>query len=177
MMRKPGIVIASHLSENELSKRMKEAESIDQFRRYQVIYLRLTNPKMSLKQVASTCAVAYRTVVTWTWYYNKHGAEKYILSGRGGRRKAHLSEKKELKLLEKLSSKATKGQVITALAVKKAAEKEVGHELPKDYAYDLMHRHNWRKIVPHTHHPKKNAEAQQSFKKTSRPCWLPPEKN
>jgi hypothetical protein len=33
------------------------------------------------------------------------------------------------------------------LAVKKAAEKEVGHELPKDYAYDLLHRRKWRKIM------------------------------
>lgn len=174
-MRKLGQVVSSHLSSEELHKRMMEADSIEQLRRYQVIYLRLTEPTMPVAKVARLCAVAYRTVTQWTWYYNKHGVEEYILSGKGGRRNFHLSEDAEKDLLVKISDKAVNGIIITALSVKRAAEKVLGHELPKDYAYDLMHRHKWRKIKPHTHHPKKNPEAQEAFKKTSRTCWISPE--
>ena len=174
-MRKSGQIVEGHLSSEELHKRMTEADSIEQLRRYQVIYLRLSEPMMPVSKVAELCAVAYKTVTQWTWFYNKYGVEKYILSGKGGRRNCHLSEDAERDLLVQLSEKAAKGVIITALSVKRAAEKVIGHELPKDYAYDIMHRHKWRKIKPHTHHPKKNPEAQEAFKKTSRTCWIPPE--
>ncbi len=174
-MRKSGSVIADHLSVEELQVRMSGACSIDQFRRYQVIFLRLSEPELSVGKVAQLCAVAYRTVTQWTWQYNKFGPDEYILSGKGGRRRGLMPEHKEIALLARLSEKAQKGQVITALAVKKVAEKALGRDLPKDYAYDLLHRHRWRKIMPHTHHPKQNPETREAFKKTSRTCWLPPE--
>lgn len=176
-MKKGVLVIRNILSADELQRRMKESDSIEQFKRYQVIFLRLTNPDMPVGQVAQTCGVAYRTVTQWTWYYNHSKIEDYLLAGRGGRRRSHLSEENEIKLLSCLCQKAEKGQIITVQAVRKAAEGAVGHELPKDYAYDLLHRHKWRKIMPHTHHPKKDAEKQEAFKKTSRTFWLPPEKN
>lgn len=176
-MRKTSSAVVNHLSAEDLRKRMSEAFSIDQFRRYQVIYLRLSSPELSVSKVAELCSVAYRTVTQWTWLYNTYGVEEYTLAGRGGRRNAHLSEEDEIKLLESLRGKADNGQVVTVLKVKKAAEKVIGRELPKDYAYDLLHRHRWRKVMPHTHHPKKDAGAQEAFKKTTRHYWLPPEKD
>lgn len=170
-------VVKPHLIAEELQQRMKDSDCIEQYRRYQVIFLRQTKPELPVSTVALMCAVAYRTVTQWTWYYNKYGVEQYILSGKGGRRNCHLSESAEIELLNSLAGKAKKGHVIIALSVKKAAEKIIGHELPKDYAYDLMHRHRWRKIMPHTHHPKKDQTAQETFKETSRTCWIPPEKN
>lgn len=175
MKRKDEMVVAGHLRAEDLERKMKEAESIEQYRRWQVIFLRQSNPSMPVGKVAKLCAVAYRTVTQWTWLYNNNKPEDYVLSGRGGRRYGHLSEDAEIKLLQNLKEKAGKGHLITVLAVKKTAEKEVGHELPKDYAYDLLHRHKWRKIMPHTHHPKKDGQAQEAFKKTSRIFWLPPE--
>lgn len=176
-MRKSQDIVAAHMNQEELLLRMKKADCIEQLKRYQVIYLRLTNPDMSVSQIASLCGVAYRTVTQWTWYYNRHGAEKYMLSGKGGRRNAHLSEEEEISLLNTLHGKAEKGYIVTVQAVKKAAEKLIGHELPKDYAYDLLHRNKWRKIMPHTYHPNRDAEKQESFKKTSKSFWLPPEKS
>lgn len=168
-MIKSGQVVAAYLSADELRELMAESNSIEQHKHYHVVYLRLTEPSMAVSKVADICSIAYKTVTQWTWFYNKYGVEKYILSGKGGRRNCHLSEEAEKDLLLKLSEKAVKGVIITALSVKRAAEKVIGHELPKDYAYDIMHRHKWRKIKPHTHHPKKNPEAQEAFKKLPRP--------
>lgn len=177
MKKKSDSLIVGHLSNEALEDRMKNADTIEQFRRWQVIFLRQNNPSMPVVQVAQICAVAYKTVTQWTWLYNHNKPDDYLLSGRGGRRYGHLSEDAETKLLDSLKEKAAKGHVVTVLAVKKAAEKEVGHELPKDYAYDLLHRHNWRKVMPHTHHPKRDEDAQEAFKKSFRISWIPPEGN
>ena len=163
--------IAGHLSAEELQRRMKEADSIDQFRRYQVIYLRLTYPAMPVGEVAKICSVPYRTAIHWTWLYNHNKIEDYLLACRGGRRNCHLPEAAEAVLLRGLYEKSERGQIITVQSVKQAAEQAVGHELPKDYAYDILHRHRWRKGMP----PASITDKQDAIKRTPRNCWMSPE--
>ncbi len=170
-------MIKEHLSDKKLKQLLDNSKNIEQFKRYQVIYLRKTQPKLTVNTVAQICSVASRTVTQWTYYYNKFGAEKYILKGRGGRRNFHLSWEEEAQLLASLNLESENGNIITALKIKKAAEKIIGKKLSKDYAYDLMHRHNWRKIMPHSHHPKTSSEKKKISRKTSQNCWIPPESN
>jgi len=172
----PKTAIEPHLKKSELKHRMNEAQSLDQFRRWQVIYMRLAQPGLSVGAVADACGVRYRTVTQWTWMYNKFGPREYCLAGRGGRRRGLLGLEQERRLLVELTVKAKKGQVVTARIVRERAERLVGHSVSKDYAYDLLHRHEWRKVQPRPHHPKRNKAKQQAFKKTSRTCWIPPEK-
>jgi len=168
-------MIEPHLSLEEVSLKLKESNSINQYRRWQVIFLRLKNPEMSVQDVADQCCIPYRTVTQWCWFYNTKGAESYILIGRGGRRRFHLTEEGEREVLQAILEKAQRGVIVTAQTVKLFAEKKIGRELPKDYAYDLLHRNNWRKIMPHTYHPQGNEEARETFKKSTRIFWLPPE--
>ena len=170
-------MIHPHLSLDELSFRMKESCSIEQFRRWQAIFLRLQNPRISVREVANICTVSYKTIVQWTWLYNTLGADHYVLIGRGGRHRYLLTEEQELELLHSLQAKATRGVIVTAHLVKISAEQKIGREVPKDYAYDLLQRNRWRKIMPHTHHPGGNGETRSTFKKTSRIHWLPPEQS
>lgn len=170
-------MIAEHLSLGELERRQKDASSIEQFRRWQVILIRVKNPSMSVREVAGICGVAYKTVTQWSWLYNTQGPENYILTGRGGRHRCHLSEEKEQQLLQSIQKKAGQGIIVTVQSVKKAAEKMIGRELPKDYAYDLLHRWGWRKVMPHTYHPDGDENTREAFKKTSRVCWRPPDRN
>lgn len=170
-------MIQPHLTVEEISLRMKEACSVAQFRRWQAIFLRLQTPSLSVCEIANICSVSRKTVVQWTWLYNTKGPENYILVGRGGRHRFILSETAEQELLQSLQEKAERGVIITAHAVKIAVEAKVGHEVPKDYAYDLLHRNRWRKIMPHTYHPNGDENARSAFKKTTRICWIPPEKN
>jgi len=170
-------VIAGHLTLDELKKRMKDADCIEQLKRYQVVFMRLKEPLKPVAQIADLCGVSYKTVTQWTWIYNTEGPDALLLKGRGGRRNALMGEVQESTLLKELETKAEKGLIITAASVRQAAERLLGRKLPKDYAYDMLHRNKWRKIKPHTHHPKKDEAAQESFKKTSRTCWLPPERS
>ena len=61
-MIKSGQVVAAHLSADELRDLMAESDSIEQHKRYQVIYLRLTEPSMAVSKVADICSIAYKTV-------------------------------------------------------------------------------------------------------------------
>jgi transposase len=172
----PKPTIEAHLDKHELKQKMNEAQGLDQFKRWQVIYLRLTQPQLSVNAVADASGVSYRTVTQWTWMYNKFGPRAYCLAGRGGRRKGLVDLEQERRLLEELTGKAQKGHIVTVRVVRKRVERLLGHSVSKDYAYDLLHRHEWRKVVPRPHHPKRNKAKQQAFKKTSRTCWIPPEK-
>ena len=172
----PRTNIRPHLKKKELKQKMEEAKSLDQFKRWQVIYMRLIQTGLSVSAIADACDVSYKTVTQWTWMYNKFGPRKYCLTGRGGRRKGFLAPEEERRLLEQLTVKANKGHVVTARVLREKAEKLLGRKVSKDYAYDLLHRHEWRKVQPRPHHPKRNEEKQRAFKKTSKTCWIPPGK-
>ena len=89
MRKKNSLVIVEHLGTEELERKMKGADTIKQFRRWQVIFLRQSNLSMPAGEVAKICAVAYKTVTQWTWLCNHNKVENYLLSGRGGRRYGH----------------------------------------------------------------------------------------
>jgi len=159
------MTIKKHLSKTELAKRVREASCIEEQRRWQVILLRQSQPRMAVKDVALTCGVAYRTVTQWTWGYNKHGPKWLEVKPRGGRRRGLMSLAEEKEFMGEVFADAPSAAHVTAARVRAAAEKRLGHPVPKDYAYDLFWRHGWRKVMPRTEHPKRNKQAQEDYKK------------
>lgn len=164
-----------HLSNETLAQRVREAVCLDQQRRWQVIYLRQTHPEMPVKNVAQACGVAYKTVTQWTWGYNKHGPLWLETKPRGGRRCGLMTPGQEAAFMDEMKARTHEASHVTAAKIKAAAEQRLGRALPKDYAYDLLWRHGWRKVMPHTHHPKADRQAQEAFKKNSRKFWMPPQ--
>ena len=169
-------MIEKHLSDETLAARVRESTCLDQQRRWQVVFLRQTQPGMPVKGVASACGVRYRTVTQWTWGYNRHGPGWLESKARGGRRRGLMSAQDEAAFMEGLARDAQGASHVNAAKVKAAAERRLGRKLPKDYAYDLLRRHGWRKVMPRTRHPKGDAQAREDFKKNSRKSWLPPQK-
>ena len=172
-MRRTAIV--GHLSAAELKKRMVESETREQFQRWQAIYLMATR-SLRADEVADIVGIAKGTIHQWVYTYNHKGSCALDLTGRGGRRSAFLDCEGEKVLLDALGEMAEKGAIIIAQTIREYAEKRLGHKVSKDYAYDLLHRHGWRKVVPRPKHPKRNKEEQEEFKKNFRPSWLPPRK-
>lgn len=170
------MAVKEHLSNEELSNRVRESTCLEQQRRWQAVYLRQAHPGMTVGNVAKTCGVAYRTVTQWTWGYNKHGPEWLEAKKRGGRRRGLMACEEESAFMEGLRHDAQDASHVTAAKVKSAAERRLGRELPKDYAYDLLWRHGWRKVMPRAHHPKADRQRREDFKKNSRKCWTPPQK-
>ena len=107
--------------------------------------------------------------------YNKDGADSIERSGWGGRRNCVelITFKQEELLLDSIKTQAQNGHILTIKGIRAAVEAFVKQTVSDDYLWDLFKRHDWKKKMPRPEHPKKNTEAQESFKKTSLMLWLP----
>ena len=169
-MRKTSI--RDHLNQEQIRKEMQGPGTREQFQRWQAIYLMAKG--LLVEQVAEYVGVAKGTIHQWVFQYNHQGPGSFSLQGRGGRRFGIMSVEEEADLLESLRAEAERGEIVGAFWLREMVEKKLGREVSKDYLYDLLHRHDWRKVVPRPRHPKADVEKQEEFKKNSRSCWQPP---
>ena len=75
----------------------------------------------------------------------------------------HPSEEK--KFLRQLIDSAHKGLITTIAKIKRADESQIEETVHKSTIYRLLERHEWRKVMPRSHHSKTNFEEQEEFKK------------
>ena len=81
----------------------------------------------------------------------------------------NMSYEEETALLEQFRSAAENGQVISVSEIKKAYDKALGRVTNKTQIYNVLRRHNWRKVMPRSKHPKKTSpEAIEASKKLSK---------
>lgn len=99
--------------------------------------------------------------------YNELGPESFDGPGRGGRRRSRLSTDEELDLLAALHDDAAEGRLVTVPQIRQVIETRTGEAWPLSTVYELLHRHEWRKVVPRPRHPRADAAAQDRFKKTT----------
>lgn len=158
--------VKDHLSEEELQIQMGQTKNIKQFKRWQIIYLAKTT-KLNGETISKVVNTSKSNVHTIVDKYNKEGPEALLLKKCGGRKEscAYMTLDEEAALLKELEEDGTKGLIITVKKIKKKAEEKLGHPVSKDYPYDLLNRHGWRKVKPRPVHPKKDPEEQEEFKK------------
>jgi hypothetical protein len=84
----------------------------------------------------------------------------------GGRRRENLSLTEEAAFLAPFIEKAKVGGILVVSEIKDALQVRLGRTVALASAYNLLHRHDWRKLVPDKRHPKSDPEAQEAFKKT-----------
>jgi len=87
-------------------------------------------------------------------------------TSRGGRRRENLSRAEESNFLMPFIEKAKVGGILIVSEIKDALENRLGRAVALASVYNLLHRHDWRKLVPDKRHPKSDPEAQEVFKKT-----------
>ena len=167
--------IVGHLKPEEIKERMLSSESRQQFQRWQVVYITATQ-HLKAEEVSDLVGVSAGTVHQWVHQYNHKGPDVLMLQGRGGRRRELLSWDEENELLQELRGKGEQGVIVIAKTIREHVTKKLGTEVSKDYAYDLLHRHGWRKIEPRPRHPKGDSAAREEFKKNFRRLWQPPQK-
>ena len=164
--------IVSHLNPEELKNHMRASKDRQQFQRWQVIHIMSTH-KYGAQEVAELVGVTKGTVYQWIHTYNQKGPDALILQGRGGRTGGLLTWEEEELLLNEISEEAKQKLVVIAQPIRRCVEKKLGRAVSKDYAYDLLHRHGWRKVSPRPEHPKVNKEQQEAFKKNDLTSWRP----
>ena len=89
----------------------------------------------------------------------------------GGRRRQLMSFEEEHAFLEPWIAQSEQGGILIVPPIHKALEEHLGRRVHLSTVYRLLARHGWRKVEPDTCHPKRDEEAQETFKKTSPKCW------
>jgi len=62
---------------------------------------------------------------------------------------------------------ASEGGILVVGQIKPVLEEALGRPMSLSAAYTLLHRHNWRKLVPDKRHPQSDPDAQEEWKKNS----------
>jgi transposase len=149
---------------------LKKAKTIEELRQAQALILPLEYG-FSIKQVAAVTGIS----CGWAWqlrsrFIRNEGKIDETAPKRGGRRRENLNKEEEIVFLAPFIEKATQGGILVVGEIKRALDARFGREVPLSSVYNLLHRHNWRKLAPDKKHPKANMEVQAEWKKNSRNC-------
>ena len=153
-----------HLTEDEIKSKMKETIEFWRVKRWLVIWNALVDPRPA-KEIALHLGMSVHTVRNLISIYNRYGSKGLETPGKRGRKNYYLSFEEEVKFLKSYEVKASSGQIATALEIKKAYEKKVGHKVHKTTVYRMLKRHGWRKVMPRPFHVDLKKDEQESFKK------------
>ena len=75
----------------------------------------------------------------------------------------------EREFLAPFLEQAATGSVLVVGQIKAALDQRLGREVALASAYNLLHRHGWRKLAPDNRHPQSDPLlAQEEWKKTPR---------
>ncbi len=85
----------------------------------------------------------------------------------GGRRHQNMTVEQERAFLAPFLSQAAIGGVLVVAQIKAALDQRLGRPVALASAYNLLHRHGWRKLVPDKRHPQSDPAAQEAWKKNS----------
>jgi transposase len=85
----------------------------------------------------------------------------------GGRKRQNMSLEQEREFLAPFVEQAQTGGILVVGQIKAALDKRLGREVALSSTYKLLHRHNWRKLVPDKRHPQSDPTAQEEWKKNS----------
>ena len=149
-----------------LSELMQAAKSVSEIRRVHCVWLRAALD-MPIEEIAKATGLAPASVRCYHSRYLKGGQAALRGPGRGGRRNANLTVEEESALLARFTDKAESGGILEVSEVKRVYEEVIGHGVPKSTIYRVLARHGWRKLVPRSHHPKRDLARQRGFKKNS----------
>jgi transposase len=157
------MLLTKGISENEAKYYMDTAKDKDTYRRWQTIWLFASG--MDIKEIPAIVQVSLMTVYKTIHRYNDGGPKAMETKKRGGRQWGKTTLEKEKEILDELINDSTKGLVVTAKMIKTKAEEVLQKPASIWYAYDMLQRHGWRKVIPRPVHPKADKEAQEEFKK------------
>lgn len=136
----------------EVRKRIKD-KKVD--KRLHAVQLR--GEGMKNQEIAEKLDTTHRMVSSWVSAYAKGGIEALLAKKRIGNHR-NMSFEEEKEFLSKYFIQAEKGQIVEVNEIKKEYIEKVGHSISNEQIYRVLHRHNWRKVMPRSKHPKKASE-------------------
>lgn len=146
---------------------LAKAKSVEELRQAQAVVLPLEFG-LSLEETAQAIGVS----VGWacqlrTRFVRAGGIPGRGRAARGGRRRENLTRDEEAAFLAPFFEKAKAGGILVVGEIKQALDARLGRKVALASAYNLLHRHDWRKLAPDKRHPKADVAAQEDWKKNS----------
>ena len=83
----------------------------------------------------------------------------------GGRNRQNMTVEEEREFLAPFLASAAAGGILVVGQIKAALDKRLGRKVALASAYNLLHRHDWRKLAPDKRHPQSDPLAQEAWKK------------
>lgn len=153
------------ISEQEY-ERIKEAEKKNKNKRVdkklQVLIMRHENK--GNEEISARTGYNVRYITTLMGQYKKQGLEEFIRIKQTSHNR-NMSVEQEAKVLAKFEEEADAGHELTVNEIRQGLESELGKETSVAYAYRVLKRHGWRKVMPRPKHPKAAAKEEQDSSK------------
>ena len=155
----------------EVLKQAKEqvtkAKTVEDLKQAQAVVLPL-EMGLTMEQTAEAIGVS----IGWACrlrrqFIRNGGMQQKDRPNRGGRRRENMTREEEAAFLSPFFEKAGSGGILVVSEIKQAIEDRLGRKIALASAYNLLHRHHWRKIVPDKRHAKADVNAQEDWKKNS----------
>jgi transposase len=141
------------------------AKTAKEVRQAQAVILPLEF-KMSLEQTSAITGVSKNWVNQLRNEFIHSSGIVQSNKSHGGRRRQNMSPADEALFLAPFIEKARVGGIMVVSEIKDALQAKLGRTVALASVYNLLHRNDWRKLVPDKRHPKSDPEAQEAFKKT-----------
>jgi transposase len=146
---------------------LKKARTLAEQRRIQAVLMRALDASPP-ELIAAVTGLSVATVRVLHSRFLREGEACLVgRPGRGGRRHSLLTAQQVADLLASHAEAASRGEVIVAGAFRRDYERLVGHKVAASTVYRLLARAGWRKVAPRPSHPRKDALAEEAFKKSS----------
>ena len=108
-------------------------------------------------EIAKKLDTSPKVVSRWVSVYLNKGIRALTESNYGNNHR-NMSLVEEEDFLAKYRKLAEKGQIVEVGTIKAAYEERVGHRIGSGQIYYVLHRHDWRKIMPRSKHPNKASD-------------------
>lgn len=155
-----------------IKTKMKFATSISDYKRWQIIY-NVCVHSVNAEYLSDITGYSKANIYAIVQQFNNSKDPDVTTKPRGGRRRELMSIEQESELMNSLEGMALKGKILTGKDIRKVVEQKINKPVSDDYIWDLFKRNGWSKHSPRPHHPNKNIEEQERFKKNSKTIWLP----
>jgi len=147
---------------------LAKAQSAGELRQAQALILPLEYG-FSIEQVAAVTGVSRGWACQLRTRFIRNAKNPAPAAPKhGGRRRENMSREEESAFLAPFLDKAAKGNILIVNEIKHALDAQLGRKVALASVYNLLHRHNWRKLAPDKKHPQTDLEAQAGWKKNFR---------
>jgi transposase len=151
-------------------ERLKRAlkREADPVVRQRIEMVLLREDEKTQPQIAELTGVSLSTVNRAHMAYDNGGVSALKPKPSGGRIRENMTLKEEKEFLNRFAKAAGAGLLLNVQELKVAYEKAIGHPTSNSTIYNLLGRHNWRKVMPRPFHPDRDPKLQKDFKKRLR---------